>query len=257
MRSAPIPELHGPFIKAPVWTWEVPRYFWVGGIESGSSIMALACDAAGDHRSAAVARKVALGAAVPAPVLLIGEPRPTRALPKHAADDQAALVDEHGRLVPGRAQRHGRARGGRGPCPAAADRPHARRGDLAAGRVSRLLHGRPSRLHGGACVGAEPGVSRAHPRRHRDRQRRSRSWPAGCPTTIRPAMRWARSRPQRCWPSSRSRRSANGGWERPPGCWSVDARDSCFVPPRPSSCSGSRCGRGCAAPGRASTTSLA
>src|SRR5207245_5498257 len=43
--------------------------------------MALACDVAGDHRSAAIARKVALGAVAPAPLLLIGDlGRPERFL---------------------------------------------------------------------------------------------------------------------------------------------------------------------------------
>jgi formate-dependent nitrite reductase membrane component NrfD len=81
MRSAPVPEIHGPFIKAPVWTWQVPLYFWVGGVASGAAFVAVACDAAGDHRSAAIARKVALGAVAPAPVLLIGDlGRPERFL---------------------------------------------------------------------------------------------------------------------------------------------------------------------------------
>jgi formate-dependent nitrite reductase membrane component NrfD len=81
MRSASIPELHGPFIHPPVWTWEIPLYFWLGGVASGSAFTALACDAAGDHRSAAIARKVALGAVAPAPLLLIGDlGRPTRFL---------------------------------------------------------------------------------------------------------------------------------------------------------------------------------
>jgi formate-dependent nitrite reductase membrane component NrfD len=81
MRSAPMPEAHGPFLNAPVWTWEVPLYFWVGGIASGSAFAAVACDAAGDHRSAAIARKVALGAVAPAPLLLIGDlGRPERFL---------------------------------------------------------------------------------------------------------------------------------------------------------------------------------
>jgi hypothetical protein len=61
----------GPIVNAPVWTWEVPLYFWIGGIAAGSSFVALACDVAGDGESAAVARKVALGAIVPSPVLLI------------------------------------------------------------------------------------------------------------------------------------------------------------------------------------------
>lgn len=73
MREAPVPDIQGPFIKAPVWTWEVPLYFWVGGLASGSAFVAAACDAAGDHRSAQVARKIALGAAAAAPPLLIAD----------------------------------------------------------------------------------------------------------------------------------------------------------------------------------------
>jgi len=63
--------VQGPIINPPVWTWEVPLYFWFGGIAAGSSFVALACDLAGDERSAAVARKVALGALGPSPVLLV------------------------------------------------------------------------------------------------------------------------------------------------------------------------------------------
>ncbi|HEX5620924.1 MAG TPA: NrfD/PsrC family molybdoenzyme membrane anchor subunit, partial [Solirubrobacteraceae bacterium] len=58
-------------LKPPVWTWEVPLYFWFGGIAAGSSFVALACDLAGDEKSAAVARKLALGALAPSPALLI------------------------------------------------------------------------------------------------------------------------------------------------------------------------------------------
>ena len=39
-------------LKPPVWTWEVPLYFWFGGIASGAAFVALACDLAGDHDSA-------------------------------------------------------------------------------------------------------------------------------------------------------------------------------------------------------------
>jgi formate-dependent nitrite reductase membrane component NrfD len=67
-----VPErVHGPVMKPPVWTWEVPLYFWFGGIASGASFVGLACDLAGDHRSAATARKVALAALLPSPPLLI------------------------------------------------------------------------------------------------------------------------------------------------------------------------------------------
>jgi formate-dependent nitrite reductase membrane component NrfD len=61
----------GPLMKPPVWTWEVPLYFWFGGIAAGSSFVGLACDLAGDHRSASTARKVALAALLPSPPLLI------------------------------------------------------------------------------------------------------------------------------------------------------------------------------------------
>lgn len=73
-REAPPPEpVAGPFIKPPVWTWEVPLYFWFGGVASGASFVALACDVAGDERSARIARGVALGAVGPAPLLLIAD----------------------------------------------------------------------------------------------------------------------------------------------------------------------------------------
>jgi formate-dependent nitrite reductase membrane component NrfD len=81
MRAAPVPDIHGPFIHAPLWSWEVATYFWFGGMASGSAFVALACEAAGDHRSAAIARKVALAAVAPAPVLLIADlGRPERFL---------------------------------------------------------------------------------------------------------------------------------------------------------------------------------
>jgi hypothetical protein len=76
-----IVEVQGPVMKPAVWTWEVPLYFWLGGIAGGSSLVALACDAAGDHRSAAVARKVALIAVAPgAPLLIKDLGRPERFL---------------------------------------------------------------------------------------------------------------------------------------------------------------------------------
>ena len=81
MRGALVSEIHGPIVHAPVWSREVPLYFWFGGMASGAGFVALGCDAAGDHRSAAIARKVALGAVAPAPILLIGDlGRPERFL---------------------------------------------------------------------------------------------------------------------------------------------------------------------------------
>jgi formate-dependent nitrite reductase membrane component NrfD len=73
MRSAAMSPVHGPVIHPPVWTWEVPVYFWLGGMASGAAFCALAADLAGDEWSAAVARKVALGVVIPAPALLIAD----------------------------------------------------------------------------------------------------------------------------------------------------------------------------------------
>ena len=73
MRAAAPAGVQGPMIKGPVWTWEIPVYMWAGGIAAGSSFVALACDLAGDHRSAVIARRVALGAVLPAPLLLIAD----------------------------------------------------------------------------------------------------------------------------------------------------------------------------------------
>jgi formate-dependent nitrite reductase membrane component NrfD len=71
-RTGPLPEtVQGPVMHAPVWTWEVPLYFWFGGIAAGSAFVALACDLTGDGDSAATARKIALAALVPSPALLI------------------------------------------------------------------------------------------------------------------------------------------------------------------------------------------
>jgi hypothetical protein len=71
-RTGPMPEtVQGPVMHAPVWTWEVPLYFWTGGMAAGASFVALACDISGDEDAAAIARKVALGALAPSPVLLI------------------------------------------------------------------------------------------------------------------------------------------------------------------------------------------
>jgi formate-dependent nitrite reductase membrane component NrfD len=67
----PTVRVQGPMLKPPVWTWEVPVYFWTGGMAAGASFVALACDLAGDERSARVARRVALGALAPCPPLLI------------------------------------------------------------------------------------------------------------------------------------------------------------------------------------------
>ena len=102
-------------MKPPVWTWEVPLYFWFGGIAAGSSFVALACDLAGDERSARVARKVALGALGPSPALLITDlGRPARFY-NMLRDLQAALADVMGAWCLPRSAPLGAARGARRP----------------------------------------------------------------------------------------------------------------------------------------------
>ena len=82
MRGGDLPDVvQGPMVKPPVWTWEVPLYFWFGGIASGSAFAALASDLAGDGRSAAILRKVTVAAFLPCPPLLVADlGRPARFL---------------------------------------------------------------------------------------------------------------------------------------------------------------------------------
>jgi hypothetical protein len=73
--------IQGPMMNAPVWTWEVPVYFWLGGLSSGASFVALAADVAGDEASARVLRRLAVGAVIPcAPLLIMDLGRPGRFL---------------------------------------------------------------------------------------------------------------------------------------------------------------------------------
>jgi DMSO reductase anchor subunit len=74
-------EVKGPVLRPNVWTWEVPAYFWFGGIASGASFVAVACQAVGDERSARVARLIAVGAAgAGGPLLILDLGRPERFL---------------------------------------------------------------------------------------------------------------------------------------------------------------------------------
>jgi formate-dependent nitrite reductase membrane component NrfD len=74
-------DVQGPVMHAAVWTWEIPLYFWLGGIASGSSFVALGAQLAGDEDTAVLARRVTLGAALPcAPLLVMDLGRPKRFL---------------------------------------------------------------------------------------------------------------------------------------------------------------------------------
>jgi formate-dependent nitrite reductase membrane component NrfD len=59
-----------PVIKEPVWTWEIPWYFFLGGMAGASAVLAGAAQAAGHRELAQVARRVGVAALAPSPVLL-------------------------------------------------------------------------------------------------------------------------------------------------------------------------------------------
>ena len=70
-----------PILKAPEWTWEVPWYFFVGGMAGASSVLSLAARLTGRRRLADRAGMVAGLGAVASPALLISDlGRPQRFL---------------------------------------------------------------------------------------------------------------------------------------------------------------------------------
>ncbi|MBV8954326.1 MAG: polysulfide reductase NrfD [Solirubrobacterales bacterium] len=79
--AQPPDTIQGPFIHPAVWTWEVPLYFWFGGIATGSAFVGLAADITGERDAATIARRVALAAVAPcAPLLVLDLGRPLRFL---------------------------------------------------------------------------------------------------------------------------------------------------------------------------------
>jgi hypothetical protein len=71
-----------PLLKEPVWTWEVPAYFFVGGTAGASAVIAAAAQLAGDRDDLVRdARWVAAaGAALSTPLLIADLGRPERFL---------------------------------------------------------------------------------------------------------------------------------------------------------------------------------
>lgn len=60
-------------IKEPVWSWEIPWYFFAGGLAGASSSLGFVADLAGNRRLGRTARLVSLAAATASPVLLISD----------------------------------------------------------------------------------------------------------------------------------------------------------------------------------------
>ena len=70
-----------PIIKEPVWTWEVPWYFFAGGLAGASASLGLGARLAGNHRLARAAWTVAgAGGTVGIPLLASDLGRPERFL---------------------------------------------------------------------------------------------------------------------------------------------------------------------------------
>ena len=71
-----------PLLKKPVWTWEVPAYFFAGGAAGAAAVIALTAQVGrGNERLARDARWIAaIGAAVSGPLLIADLGRPERFL---------------------------------------------------------------------------------------------------------------------------------------------------------------------------------
>lgn len=65
-----------PFLKKPVWTWEIGAYFFLGGLSAGSYVLARLAERAGGPTYRSLTRTgtfVALAAIAPCPILLIAD----------------------------------------------------------------------------------------------------------------------------------------------------------------------------------------
>lgn len=71
---APTGSYYGrPVIKAPVWTWEIPSYFFCGGLAGASAVLSSAARVAGNDKLARTALYVGATADVVSPALLISD----------------------------------------------------------------------------------------------------------------------------------------------------------------------------------------
>lgn len=62
-----------PIIKEPVWTWEIPTYFFTGGLAGASSVLSTAARLAGNNRLARTSLYVGAAADLVSPLLLISD----------------------------------------------------------------------------------------------------------------------------------------------------------------------------------------
>jgi len=77
------PSYYGlPIVKPPVWTWEIPLYFFIGGAAGASSVIAIAAQMTGASSSLVRDARwiAAIGAAASGPLLILDLGRPERFL---------------------------------------------------------------------------------------------------------------------------------------------------------------------------------
>ncbi|MEA2371532.1 MAG: hypothetical protein QOH12_1926 [Solirubrobacteraceae bacterium] len=80
-RAVPRSYYGQPILNKPTWTWEIPVYFFVGGMAGASAPLALVASLQGNRGLARAASAAALGGAAISPVLLISDlGRPERFL---------------------------------------------------------------------------------------------------------------------------------------------------------------------------------
>ena len=90
-----------PPIKQAHWTWQIPIYFWIGGIGAGVQLFSTVAQILGhkDEALTRASRYTVLATMIAEPGALDLGPRPARALLQHAARPQAPLADVHPELV--------------------------------------------------------------------------------------------------------------------------------------------------------------
>jgi Polysulfide reductase len=72
-RERPTSYYGRPVIKPPVWTWEIPTYFFTGGLGGASATFALAAQLAGNRELARRSWLIALGGISVSPLLLTAD----------------------------------------------------------------------------------------------------------------------------------------------------------------------------------------
>ena len=90
-----------PPIKHAHWTWQIPVYFWIGGIGAGVHLFSTIAQILGhkDEALTRTSRYTVLRTMILSPVLLIWDLGQARALLQHAARPQAPLPDVDPELV--------------------------------------------------------------------------------------------------------------------------------------------------------------